>query len=82
MVNMFVPGALDEIVKERAEKMRLEQRESDEDVYVPEWKALLSLLDADVLAEFESRHDGTLESIDLIAEATGENIRLNNTGGD
>ena len=82
MVNMFVPGTLDDIVKERAEEIRLKQRKAGEDEYVPEWVALLTLLDEEVREEFEDQHTGSLESIDLIAEETGESIRISDPGGE
>lgn len=82
MVNMFVPGSLDDIVKERAEEIRLKQRKAGQDEYVPEWVALITLLDDGVKEEFDERHDGDLTSIDLIAESTGESIRIEDPGGD
>lgn len=80
MVNMFVPGTLDALVKERAEKIRMEQRKAGVEEYVPEWVALVSLLEPEVLTEFDERHDETLSTIELIAEDTGEEIRIDNPG--
>lgn len=67
MANMFTPSALDQLVKSHAEDLRREA-----DGYVPEWEALVDMLDEDHQQDFLDRHDGDLSAIGVIADEVEE----------
>lgn len=67
MANMFTPSALDQLVKDHAEDLRREA-----DGYVPEWEALVDMLDEDHQQDFLDQHDGELSAIAVIADETEE----------
>lgn len=67
MANMFAPSALDTLVKDRAEELR-----RDVDGYVPEWEALVDMLDEEHQEAFLDAHDGELSIIAVIADEVDE----------
>jgi hypothetical protein len=59
MPNLYVPRALDDLVKSGVDSLEA-QRSKDEsaDEYVSEWEALVTMLRPEFQQEFEERHHG------------------------